>query len=127
MRDMGQRTAQGDQLSVQNVRGFALFLAASIFALHWMPGSDPELLPYRLVLAAGLCVFATATWVSEGVQQHAERLLHAFAYVLGAGMIMLVARDAFTPERSLMLFVAIAALGLLFLSCLLYTSPSPRD
>lgn len=115
MRVMGQRTARGDQLSVQNVRGFALFLAASVLALHWMPGSDPELLTYRLLMTAGLCVFATATWVSEGVQRHAEQLLHVLAYALGAGMIMLVARDAFTPERSLMLFVSIAVLGLLFL------------
>jgi PAS domain S-box-containing protein len=114
MRDMARGQERGEEISVQLVRGFALFSAAIVLLFHWLPGGAPGLLPQRAAIAALLVVLVVATVISEAVQRRATLLLHAFAYGFSAWFLSVVAREGFSPERSIMLIVGVAGQGLLF-------------
>ena len=103
-----------DQLSVQAVCGFAVSAAVAVLAFHWLPGGAPDLLPQRAAIAGLLVAIAVATAASEAAQRHATLLLHAFAYGFSIWFLTVVVQESFSPERTLMLFVGISALGLLF-------------
>lgn len=107
---------RSDQISVQLVRAFAIFVAIIVLGFHWLPGGAPGLLPQRAVIALLLIAIASATVLSERVRRNAALLLHAFAYGFSVWFITVVASESFSPERAMMLIIAIAGQGLLFFS-----------
>ena len=106
----------------QNARVAAVAFPLGAILLHVLNQIDASLLPLRLI-AVGILIFGVWAFSDEmGTSKPLNRAAFvSFIFAVVALLVVLL-----QPESPQQPYMLIYAFGLL-ISCLLYTSPSPRD